>query len=33
MELTGKVNAAARATFDTMRTIIVWIVSFIVGWE
>ena len=33
MEITNHVSSAARSTFDACRTIIIWIVSFIVGWE
>ncbi|KAH0575769.1 Transmembrane domain-containing protein [Spironucleus salmonicida] len=33
MEITNHVSAATRATFDACRTILVWIISFIVGWE
>ena len=33
MEITNNVSAATRSTFDSCRTILVWIVSFIVGWE
>lgn len=33
MEVTNRLSAAARATFDGIRVIIVWIVSFIVSWE
>lgn len=33
MEVTQHVNASSRATFDAIRTIIVWIISFIAGWE
>ena len=33
MEITNHVSSATRSTFDSCRTILVWIVSFIVGWE
>lgn len=33
MEVTNRLSAAARATFDGIRVVIVWIVSFIVRWE
>ena len=33
MEVTNHVSSATRSTFDSCRTILVWIVSFIVGWE
>lgn len=33
MEITNLVSSAARSTFDVSRTIIIWIVSFIVKWE
>ncbi|KAH0576302.1 Transmembrane domain-containing protein [Spironucleus salmonicida] len=33
MEITNHVSSATRTTFDACRSIIVWIVSFIVGWE
>lgn len=33
MEVTNIVSAAARSTFIACRTIIIWIMSFIIGWE
>ncbi|KAH0576292.1 Transmembrane domain-containing protein [Spironucleus salmonicida] len=33
MEITNHVSAATRTTFDACRTILVWIISFMVGWE
>lgn len=33
MEITKCISSSARATFDAMRTIIVWLVSFAIGWE
>lgn len=33
LSVTRHVNAAARATADTCRTIAIWIVSLLLGWE
>ena len=33
MEVTNTISSSSRSTFDCLRTIIVWLVSFACGWE